>query len=443
MNEHSAESLAKIRAQFDDLPYPNVPLDVFPRQDYNLLFKHSMLAPYYLKHRQIVDTQGKIILDAGCGSGFKALLLAEANPGARIVGVDLSEESVKLARQRLQYHGFENCEFHAVLIEDLPNLGLEFDYINCDEVLYLLLDPVEGLRVMKSVLKPGGILRTNLHNALQRAPYYRAQALFGMMGLMDQSPGEMEIDLVVETMQTLKETTNLRATAWNPVWERPENRGEMLANHLLVGDKGFTTLDLFELLDATDLEFISMVNWRHWDPADLFKDPNNLPAFWGMSLEAASLPERLRIYELLNPTSRLLDWWCTLPGQADGIASDQWTDDDWLQVKAILHPQLCHDQSKQDLLECIELGQPFEISRYFDLPALAPVMLESAIAACLLPLWEGPQPVSVLSDRFRTIHPVHAATLTPRAAADAFKQVKQLLGRLEVFLYVMLERSGR
>ncbi len=48
-------------------------------------------------------------------------------------------------------------------------LGLEFDYINADEVLYLLPDIVEGLKAMKAVLKPEGIIRTNLHSSFQRA----------------------------------------------------------------------------------------------------------------------------------------------------------------------------------------------------------------------------------------------------------------------------------
>jgi len=85
------------------------------------------------------------------------LVLAEANPGAKIIGIDLSEKSIKLAQQRVQYHGVENVEFHSILLEDLPKLGMEFDYINCDDVLYLLPDTVAGLQAMRSVLKPDGI----------------------------------------------------------------------------------------------------------------------------------------------------------------------------------------------------------------------------------------------------------------------------------------------
>ncbi|HEY9299795.1 MAG TPA: class I SAM-dependent methyltransferase, partial [Phormidium sp.] len=184
MNREASENIEvdKIRQQFDYTPYPSHGLEQSPKGNYDLLYLHNLVTPYYLRYRRVIDTTGKRILDAGCGSGFKSLLLAEANPGARIVGIDLSEESVELARHRLSYHGFEDAEFHVLSIEDLPTLGMEFDYINCDEVLYLLPDPAAGLAAMKSVLKPDGLIRANLHSLYQRKNFFRAQKLFKFLG---------------------------------------------------------------------------------------------------------------------------------------------------------------------------------------------------------------------------------------------------------------------
>ena len=189
MNHPESELQEKIRQQFDLVTYPRAPVEKSPKDDYELLFIHNLVTPYYLKNQKVIETEDKVILDAGCGSGYKALVLAEANPGAKIVGIDISEKSVELARKRLQYHGFDNAEFHVLPIEELPSLGLEFDYINNDEVLYLLPDIVAGLQGMKSVLKPNGIIRTNLHSSLQRHNYLRAQEIFQMMGLMNENQG--------------------------------------------------------------------------------------------------------------------------------------------------------------------------------------------------------------------------------------------------------------
>jgi ubiquinone/menaquinone biosynthesis C-methylase UbiE len=190
MENQNAESLEKIRQQFETGPYPRVPLEKSCKDNYNRLFFQNYLTPFYLRNQKVIDTKGKIILDAGCGAGYKALALAEANPGAKIVCIDISEQSLKIAEERLKFHGFsDNIEFHVLSIEDLPSLGMQFDYINCDDVLYLLPEPAIGLRAMKSVLKPEGIIRANLHNSLNRVYYYRAQEMFKMMGLMDENPG--------------------------------------------------------------------------------------------------------------------------------------------------------------------------------------------------------------------------------------------------------------
>ncbi len=92
-----------------------------------MLYIHNLVTAYYLRNGRVINTEGKVILDAGCGTGYKSLVLAIANPGAKIVGIDLSEESVKLAEQRLHDHGVAKAEFYALKIEDLPSLGLEFD----------------------------------------------------------------------------------------------------------------------------------------------------------------------------------------------------------------------------------------------------------------------------------------------------------------------------
>ena len=178
MDNKTLELLEKIRQQFDFGPYPRIPLERSPKEDVARLYIHNFITPYYLRNQKVIKTEGITILDAGCGSGYTSLTLAEANPGARIVGIDLSEQSVELAKKRLQYHGFDKAEFYAMSIEEVTTLKEQFDYINAHEVLYLLPDAVAGLQAMKSVLAKNGIIRTNLHSSLQRASFYRAQELF-------------------------------------------------------------------------------------------------------------------------------------------------------------------------------------------------------------------------------------------------------------------------
>ncbi|WP_413164402.1 class I SAM-dependent methyltransferase [Capilliphycus salinus ALCB114379] len=441
MQQKDPELVNKIRQQFDSAPYPKIPLEKSPKEAYDILYLHNLITSYYLRNQKVINTESKVILDAGCGSGYKSLVLAEANPGAKIVGIDLSEKSVDLAQKRLEHYGFTNCEFHAIPIENLPKLGLEFDYINADEVLYLLPDIVEGLKAMKAVLKPEGIIRSNLHSYFQRASYYRAQELFKFMGLMNESPGEMEIEVARETMNSLKDQVLIKRQTWT---ERAKESDEaMLANHLLMGDKGSTIPELFAALREAELEFISMVNWRYWDLTGLFKEPDNLPAFLAMSLPELSVEEQHHLFELLNPVHRLLDFWCGHPGAAHPVEPvSEWSDRDWNSVTVHLHPQLRHSKAKEDLIQCVQTRRPFEISKYVQVPTMVPLHQESDVVAGLLPLWDEPQPFLSLVERWQKIRTVDPITLEPVSQQTAFEQVKELLSDLDPFLYVLLERSA-
>ncbi len=444
MSVQDAELLEKIRQQFDFGPYPRIPLEQSPQDAFNELFIHSMATPYYLRDQRVINPVGQVILDAGCGSGYKSLVLATANPGAQIVGIDLSEESVNLARQRLKYHGVENAEFHVLAIEDLPALNRKFDYINCDEVLYLFPDPALGLQAMRSVLAPQGIIRSNLHSALQRFSYFRSQELFKLMGLMDGNPEELEIEIAIETLKALKKDVDLKLRVWRDEYEQEEGKKErVLMNLLFQGDKGYTITDLFEALRSAELEFISMLNWRQWEVSELFEDAEDLPPFWAMSLPSISIEERLRIFELLHPVHRLIDFWCGLSDQAQPVLSvSEWEPSDWEKAQVHLHPVLKHAQVRAELTDCINKQRAFKISHYISASSREGTVtsIDSTAASYLLPLLEGPQPFMALVDRWLKVRPVDPVTLEPMSATRAFDEVKTVMTQLELYLYVLLER---
>lgn len=440
MNHTVIEIKEKIRQQFEFGPYPRTPIDKSPKEDANALFTHNLVTPYYLRNQQVISTAGKTILDAGCGSGYKSLILAEANPGAEIVGIDLSEKSVELAQQRLEYHGFENAQFQVLGIEELPSLGLQFDYINCDEVLYLFPDPAVGLQAMKSVLKPEGIIRANLHSSLQRAVYFRAQKVFRAMDLMGNNPEDLEIGLVQEIMQSLKDGVDLKIRTWKPYLEREDAQESILMNFLFQGDRGYDIPDLFRAIRGAELEFVSMVNWRQWELLDLFKDPDDLPFFLALSLPEITAEERLHLFECLHPIHRLLDFWCAHPGQGNLVAPiSAWKAADWARVQVHLHPQLRTTKVKEGLIKTLRDQNPLDLTTYLKAPAQGSVLVDTQAVACLLALQDGPQPLLGLAERWLQLRPRDPVTLEPVTAEAALAELQKLLTRLEIFLYVLLE----
>ncbi|MBE9224307.1 class I SAM-dependent methyltransferase [Phormidium sp. LEGE 05292] len=437
MEQQSAELLEKIRQQFDFAPYPRAPLEDFPR-DIQYLCIHNLTTPYYLRNQKVIHPEGKVILDAACGTGYHTLGLQVANPGAKIVATDISEASVKLARTRLEYHGFHDVEFHALAIEDLPQLGLQFDYINADEVLYLVPDAVAALQAMKAVLKPDGIIRTNLHSSLQRFSYYRAQQVFKIMGLMDEAPGELEIGLVRETAQALKNNTRLKASVWKKEYET--NDEGILTNLLLQGDKGFTVPQMFAALRAANLEFINMVNWQDWNLMNLFKESEKLPVSLLSKLPQLSLEERLHLFELLHSVHRLLDFWCGHPNADKSfVPVAQWNNADWQRAKFRLHPNINMSVIKQEIIASVNYNEPWKFSRYLPFTEGSVTAIEPTTAAGLLPLFDAPQTINNLVERWQKIKPVDPVTLNPREPQVAWEQVKQLLTNLEQSGLVLVE----
>jgi SAM-dependent methyltransferase len=432
----------KIQQQFDSSPYPRIPIELSPKENASNLYVHNFLTPFYIRNQQIIDPQSITILDVGCGSGFKTLVLAEANPGATIVGIDLSEKSVELARARLQFHGFTHVQFHAMPIRQVSRLNMKFDYINCDEVLYLMPDLAKTLKTLKSVLKPTGIIRGNLHSLYQRYHFFRAQELFTIMGLMQGNPEETEINVALDTMKALKDGVPLKQQTWNPAQAAERPQEYTLMNYLFQGDQGYTIPDLFDALRGANLEFICMVDQRSWDLLSLFQDPQNLPALWQVSLPRLSMEDRLQIFELIAPIHRLLDFWCGWIGETpDWQVPQSWQPEEWENVQVHLHPQLQTAIVQADLIEAIRQQRSFDISHHLSAAVPAQINLSPYVAACLVPLWDAPQPFSALVQRLLRVRSCDPITLEPTSPQQAMQDLREVVMMLELHLYVLLKRN--
>ena len=440
--------IEKIRQQYDFLPYPESDVTLFPT-GLEQLYIHSLATPYYLRYQKVVNLQNKVILDAGCGSGMQALTLAVANPEAKIVGVDISEKSVELAKQRFAYHKLPNSEFYAMPLEEISSLGYEFDLINCDEVLYLLPDPGAALKLFTSVLSPEGIVRTNLHSYHQRVQFYRTQELFKFVGLYDESIEEA-LSIVKESIESLQNNVRMKVLYQHYINTQLQNSPPplkeklsdswFLTNYLLRGDKGYTIPELFHFIENANLDFLSMVNWRYWSIADLFNDPENLPLFWQLGLESASEQEKLYLYELLNPVHRLLDFWCIKKNDAPMSTSPiNWSKGQWQSSLIHVHPVLKNEKIKQDIIAACQQRQSLSFDQYLKLNTTKPLIVDSALLACLLPLWDTAQSFAALCQRWLQIEPLALNTLELKTEDQSFTEIQELLTKLEFFNFILIE----
>ena len=98
------------------------------------------------------------VLDVGCGSGWATKLMAAKARDGRVVGIDIADEMIRLAREGSR--SFANVEFQVASAERLPFNDAEFTHAFSMESLYYYADISEALREIKRVLKPGGLFVT-------------------------------------------------------------------------------------------------------------------------------------------------------------------------------------------------------------------------------------------------------------------------------------------
>lgn len=103
-------------------------------------------------------------LDAGCGSGLFARMLAER--GAEVRGVDAAEGMVEAARRLARDHTDVNrLTFEAIdTVEVLPDADQSYDGVISMSVLEYLPNPGAALREFSRILRPGGTVVISLPN---------------------------------------------------------------------------------------------------------------------------------------------------------------------------------------------------------------------------------------------------------------------------------------
>jgi ubiquinone/menaquinone biosynthesis C-methylase UbiE len=102
---------------------------------------------------------GARVLDVCCGSGASAIPAAEiVGSGGFVLGVDLAENLLELARRKADQRGLKNLDFRA---GDMLDLGLpeySFDAVICVFGIFFVPDMQAAVRELWRLVRPGGKL---------------------------------------------------------------------------------------------------------------------------------------------------------------------------------------------------------------------------------------------------------------------------------------------
>jgi len=296
MSDPQAVSAA-VAKLYDTYPFPPEPLLDEPPPGYN--WRWNWLSAYSFCTGRKPEKDDPRILDAGCGTGVGTEYLVHLNPKAQITAIDLSAGALAVAKERCQRSGADRVTFHHLSLYDADQVPGEFDLINCVGVLHHLPDPVQGIQSLALKLAPGGIMHIFVYAALGRWEIRLMQEAIALLQgdqLGDYRDGVKVGRQIFAALPDDNRLVQREKERWSLENQRDENFADMYVHPQEID---YTIDTLFDLVEASGLEFLGFSNPQSWRlEALLGKEPELLKRAEGLSDR-----QRYRLLELLNPSA--------------------------------------------------------------------------------------------------------------------------------------------
>lgn len=220
---------------------------------------------------------GMNLLDVGSGPGTITADLAVLVAPGRVTALEATETALDLTRQELRRRGVGNVAHVVGDVHALPLPDDEFDVVHAHQVLQHVGDPIQALREMRRVAKPGGIVAA-------RDSDYAAFSWYPLLPELDEwlrlyraaargNGGEPDAGRRVLGWARAAGFTDVRPSASTWCFATAEDRaywGGMWADRILQSDLAAQLLRE-GAADRTRLEAISRA-WQQWaaDPDGWF-----------------------------------------------------------------------------------------------------------------------------------------------------------------------------
>jgi SAM-dependent methyltransferase len=341
------EIIAAVRRLYNTYPFPPDPLSSDPPPGYN--WRWSWPDAYSFATGITPTNKAIRILDAGCGTGSSTEYLSFLNPQASVVGIDISEAAIALAKERYQRSGVLQMGIPEPLllqlnVYDLDQLPGEFDFINSVGMLHHLPDPKRGIQALAHKLAPGGILHIFVYAELGRWEIRLMQQAIGL--IQGQEKGNYADGVAVgrRLFAALPNTNRLvqyEKRRWQGENQRDANFADMYVHPQ---ELTYTIPTLFDLITASGLTFLGFSNPDYWSLERLLStDPELLT-------RAQQLPliETYHLIELLDPEITHYEFFLGKPP----LPKQTWQKDSSL-LAAIPELSSClHGWPSSTLLDC-------------------------------------------------------------------------------------------
>ncbi len=109
-----------------------------------------------LLHSGTTYGAGDSVLEAGCGVGAQSVILSQNSPQADFISIDMSANSLNVARERINAERRTNVQFQQADLMKLPFADESFGHVFVCFVLEHLKEPLRALIELRRVLRRGG-----------------------------------------------------------------------------------------------------------------------------------------------------------------------------------------------------------------------------------------------------------------------------------------------
>jgi SAM-dependent methyltransferase len=188
-------------------------------------------------------------------------------PGAKVVGVDISQPSLDHQQYLKDKHGLWNLELHLLPVEEVSTLGLDFDLIVSTGVLHHLAEPKVGMKALGGWLREHGAVGLTLYAKYSRIGVEMLQSVFRDMGLRQD---DASVQIVKETISVLPAEHPLR-TYFKQEGDWELQYDAAVVDTFLHGrDRSYDVDDCIDLVTSAGLVFQGWcINSRYY-PHDWF-----------------------------------------------------------------------------------------------------------------------------------------------------------------------------
>lgn len=187
-----------------------------------------------------VSLAGSRVLDVGCGGGILSESMAHA--GAQVLGIDLAEAPLSVARLHAMETG-ATLEYRDISAEDCAQeMPEQFDCVTCLEMLEHVPDPASTVASCAALAKPGGRI---FFSTINRNPKSWLFAIVGaeyVLRLLPRGTHEWQKFIKPSELDAYCRQAGLRVDeiiglTYNPITKRYKLEKDVDVNYMIAATK--------------------------------------------------------------------------------------------------------------------------------------------------------------------------------------------------------------